>query len=515
MKLKLLRSLLIIMMCIPFAVNAQRYLSEIFTDVQVTSNVQFGQNVLPPYFTQGVLDTFELKADVYEPVGDVAPARATVIMIHTGSFLPIFYNGQPTGAKNDSAVAEICRRFARRGFTAISMDYRYGWNPASTDQEVRTGTILQAAGRGVQDAKACVRYFRNNALTTNDYHIDQNHIILGGVGTGGYIALAYATVQGVADYSIPKFLSSQNNPIYGFTAGVTYFDPAVWGDIDGYGGVYNIGTNTPGVSNQISFVFNMGGCLGDSSWLDAGNVPMVAFHPVNDPFAPYNSGTVLTPNGFSVIDVVGSYWVIKKANQFQNNFQFQYNSWTDVFTTTANLHNDGYDGLYPFVMPNPGPPLYGQAGPWEWWDSTTVYYICQNFLGFTQGRVDTILANALLSNPDMSKAKGMAYIDTVFGYLIPRLFPVITAGIQEQNVSEKNINIYPNPVLTRFTVNVTDINLKPLYIELNDATGRIIKRIEKPKGNSVVFDRKGLPAGTYFVKVNFKEGNVVKKIILQ
>ena len=126
MKKNLLQTLILMVVCLPFGASAQRYLSEIFTDVTITPNVQFGQNVLPPYFTQGVLDTFDLKADIYEPVGDAAPARATIILIHTGSFLPIFYNGQPTGAKTDSAVAEMCRRFARMGFTAISMDYRYG-----------------------------------------------------------------------------------------------------------------------------------------------------------------------------------------------------------------------------------------------------------------------------------------------------------------------------------------------------------------------------------------------------
>src|SRR5205085_7297802 len=109
---------------------------------------------------------------------DVLPNRPTVIMIHTGSFLPIFYNMQPTGSRNDSAIVTMCKQFARRGYTAIAVDYRAGWNPAATGaagQEIRTGTLLQAAGRGVQDLKACVRFFKNNAAT---YHVDVDKIIL-------------------------------------------------------------------------------------------------------------------------------------------------------------------------------------------------------------------------------------------------------------------------------------------------------------------------------------------------
>ena len=89
----------------------------------MTNNITYGQNIS---FLTGTADTIDLKADVYEPVGDTMGARPTVIMIHTGSFLPIFTMDRATGIKTDSTITEMCRQFARRGYTAIAMDYRLG-----------------------------------------------------------------------------------------------------------------------------------------------------------------------------------------------------------------------------------------------------------------------------------------------------------------------------------------------------------------------------------------------------
>ena len=297
---KPLLPLLLILGLFSFALNvsAQRYVSEIFTSVTVTPNIVYGENI---QFLTGAADTIDLKADVYQPVGDTMTLRPTVILIHTGSFLPIFYNGQATGIKTDSVVTELCRQYARRGYTAIAMDYRLGWNPqalGSAGQDVRTGTLLQSVYRAMQDAKACVRYFRNDALNANTYGIDESKIILQGMGSGGYIAMAYPSLTDPAQISLPKFLAATTNATYGFTAGMSYINQAIWGDFDGYGGApgYNIATNTPGVANDIAFVINCAGALGDSSWLQGGtNVPFVAFHSINDPFAPYKDGSVIVP----------------------------------------------------------------------------------------------------------------------------------------------------------------------------------------------------------------------------
>jgi len=497
---------------------AQRYLSEIFPTTTVTSNVTFGFNysILPtdddvigfvtPPGAKMYIDS--LRADIYEPVGDVIAERAAVIMVHTGSFLPIFYNGQATGAKTDSCIKVMCRQFAKRGYTAIAIDNRNGWNPqalGAPGQEIRTGTLLQAAGRGIQDANAAIRYFRNNALNGgNTYKIDESQIILGGTGTGGYIVFGCSSVDSYAEISIPKFVASVNNPSYGFTAGVTYFDSTLWGSTAGYGGLpfFNNSNNTPGISNSIFFAFNMGGAMGDSSWLDPGDVPMVCFHVPTDPFAPYADGPVIVPvTGDFVVNVSGSYTVIQKADLLQNNSSFQFNNWTDPFTVRANQVNNGYDGLFPFVLPAPPPPATGQASPWDWADSTTVYQICMGLLGFTQGHTDTVWYNTLATNPNMSSAKGHAYIDSVMGYLNPRIFAAMTVGIQQNEKSESNLLVYPNPASDNFVVALKNSNELISSIEMFDISGRLILNINGLKTRSYNVSRKNIEAGVYLVKI--------------
>jgi len=499
----------------------QRYVSEIFTDDTVTHNVVYGQNI--SVLTAPTLTTVDLKADVYEPKGDVLQNRATVFMIHTGSFLPIFYNGQATGIKTDTVIVEMCHQFARRGYTAIALDYRLGWNPqalGAAGQDIRTGTLLLAVYRALQDVKACVRYFRNDALTANTYHIDEQNLILGGAGSGGYVAFAYATLNDPDQIDLPKFIASTTNAGYGFTAGMSYVNMGLWGDFDGYGGTtgYNIPTNTPGVSNAVSFIFNMGGALGDSSWLQTGvTVPVVAFHVVNDPFAPYKDGPVIVPTtGDFVVDVSGSWRAVRIADSIGDNNCFKNNSFSDPYTVRANSINDGYEGLFPFEMSDPPGPATGQAGPWDYIDSTTVYTTCMFGLGFTQGHTDTIWYNSLATHPDNSLASSHAYIDTIMNYLNPRINLCLhTVGIDEVSALRQSLSVFPNPASSMLSIKMNDATSPIRYFHLYDFSGRLIRTIDKLNSLSSEIDVRSLSPGCYTLKTGFDSGEVSQKVILQ
>jgi len=517
---KLLLPLLFILGLLSYTTNvsAQRFVSEIFTSVTVTPNIIYGENI---QFLTGVADTVDLKADVYQPVGDTMTSRPTVILIHTGSFLPIFYNGQATGIKTDSVIAELCRQYARRGYTAIAMDYRLGWNPQAigpTGQDIRTGSLLQAVYRALQDAKACVRYFRNDALNANNYGIDESKIILHGMGSGGYVAMAYACLNNPSQISLPKFLAATTNASYGFTAGLSYINQGIWGDFDGYGGMagFNLATNTPGVPNDIAFVINCGGALGDSSWLQAGpNVPFVAFHSINDPFAPYKDGSVIVPTtGDFVVDVSGSWRVIRIADSLMNNAAFQFNSWSDPYTMRANQINDGYDGLFPLELSDPPGPATGQAGPWEWYDSTTVYQTCMLGLGFTQGKTDTIWASSLATNPDMSKAKAIAYVDTIMGYSSPRIAAALNlvTGINTIGSLKEAISIYPNPATGAINLDASAAKAPVRYIKLYDISGRLVTTVNSLDDQKIRLDVSALQSGSYLLKIGFDAGEVTEKV---
>ena len=405
-----------------------------------------------------------LKCDIYEPTGDSVVNRPVIILIHTGTFLPAIANGQPTGSKTDLSIVEQCSRWAKKGYVAIAMENRLGWNPTSSDQDVRTSTLLQAAYRGIQDAKAMVRYMRMTEDNGNPYGINPDKIILGGQGTGGYLSLGYATLNdpGV-ELNLPKFISVSGSP---------YVFPPFFGNPDGTDSttlpaaasptgqdeLWNI-PNNPSYSNDVNMVFNLGGALADISWLEAGEVPMVSFHCENDPNAPIDTGDVVEPvNDDFVIEVMGSRTAQFYANQYLNNDAFALAGISDAFTTAANVNNGGLEGLYVFKTPAPsaGTNAYGQTyteegAPWDWWDNTSYEAVAQAYNAGSGAPAGYFAADAITGNPDMSAAKGNAYLDTVHGYLNPRMYEVLDLAndIAIINSVDEKINnstkIYPNP----------------------------------------------------------------------
>ena len=130
----------------------ERYQDEIFSEVTVTSDVVYGTNIsILPALTGGDPGPEEMRMDVYEPAGDDLTERPVVIITHRGDFLPAVVNQQPYGFKGDFAVVELCRSLARRGFVAVGMNHRIGWNPFGSSLEKKS-TILQASYR------ACLLY---------------------------------------------------------------------------------------------------------------------------------------------------------------------------------------------------------------------------------------------------------------------------------------------------------------------------------------------------------------------
>lgn len=492
MKRKLLGVILPVLLFVSTTQATTRYLDEVFTDVTVTSNVQYGQNVT---IITGSPALENLMMDIYEPTGDVLTSRPLIVYLHTGSFLPVGVNGQCTGDKRDSAVVEMCNRFAKKGYVVAAINYRLGWNPVG-DQDTRTGTLLNAVYRALQDAKSCVRYFRKSVATmSNPYRIDESRIVVGGQGSGGYVSLAYGTIDDYGDITLPKFIN--------FNTGQPYVDTTLSGDWHGMGGngLNQPALNNPGYSNEVHFIFNMGGAMGDSSWLQAGAPPMVCAHIPNDPFAPYTYGPVIVPTtGQFVVNVSGSRDVIRRANYLGNNNVFIGAGLTDPFTLAANIWNEGYDGLVPLLRPDPPGPLTGEAGPWEWWDTTCA----QN-------------SASLASNPDMSKAKGMAYIDTVQGYFCPRMYIALglNVGVNELSVLQQNVKLYPNPAADRFRVAISASTEIVNLIQIQDISGRTLHYEKGDERRSYDLDASGLPAGLYFVRLSFPGGDVVKKLMVQ
>jgi len=100
-------------------VNAQspctdgRYASDVFSNVNVTSNIEFGQNST---WTGG---QYTLKMDFYEPQADSETERPLLIWVHGGSFIG--------GDKTDFDMVTFSERFAKKGYACASINYRLGF----------------------------------------------------------------------------------------------------------------------------------------------------------------------------------------------------------------------------------------------------------------------------------------------------------------------------------------------------------------------------------------------------
>ncbi|MFM8917809.1 MAG: T9SS type A sorting domain-containing protein, partial [Bacteroidota bacterium] len=193
---------------------------------------------------------------------------------------------------------------------------------------------------------------------------------------------------------------------------------------------------------------------------------------------------------------------------YGNNDCFKNLGFQDPYTLAANNYNNGLDGLYPFVTV---PAV--QAGPWEWYDSTTVVNganaLGQNGVG--------IWSNSLLTNPDMSKTKALAYIDTVMNYLNPRIVYCLNlpTGVSDVESASSLIRISPNPATDYVRVDLSSLNTDVKSIQLLDVSGRIVKEVAATEKRAYDLSRDNLSSGTYFVKVILTSGEVNKKLVLQ
>ncbi|MEM0995916.1 MAG: T9SS type A sorting domain-containing protein [Bacteroidota bacterium] len=469
------------------AFGQQRYLDEVFTNVDVTRDIIYQANISVLTGTPQ-LDTFRL--DFYEPQGDTSTARPLILVAHTGSFLPPPINGQCTGVRQDWTVEMLCTMLAKRGFVAAAFSYRQGWNPASTVQEERTGTLLNAAYRGIQDGFTAVRFFRTNSAT---YGIDVNRVTMGGVGTGGYLSLGCTFLSDYDEISLAKFIDPNTL--------TSFVDTMLSGDIEGkLNRTLQVG-NYVNENSEIQFAFNMGGAVGDSSWIEAGEGPMVSFHVPSDPFAPYGFGAVIVPTTQEfVVNVSGSQGVQSRNSRLGNNNSFNSATYNDPYTTAANAVNGGIDGLFPFNRPGV------ESGPWEYFDSTNCP--SQN------------VAASLQTNPDMSIAKATAYLDTIVNYLSPRAvcalgLPGCVLTANEDELDAGSVSVFPNPTAGNLYVRSTISGNNIVGVEVLDLAGRSIFHEQGLKVQEYTLASEEMTSGLYFVRVSTRKGTITKKVVFE
>ncbi len=524
------------LLMIPFISSGQRYLEETFPEVEVTRDLVYGVNATVLYVPQvGQAIPEPLEFDFYEPKDDDAEERPLVIYLHTGNFLPIILNATNSGSRTDSASVEVATRLAKLGYCVAMVDYRLGWNPTAATQPQRALGLIQAAYRGIQDARTAIRYFKKTyAEDGNPFGVDTSRIVLWGQGTGGYISLATASLDDfieIATTTSPpgKFLTDLdgnpatlepmvfpafNGDIYGTSVGVTPptgLPPLPPNDTLCY-------PNYVGYTSAFQLCVNMGGALGDISWLEAGDPPMISYQTPSDPFAPYESAVLIVPTtGDPIVEVQGGLLVSEKANTLGNNSVFedadnaypQFKVYTDAAKAgSATAGHEYQEGLFPLVRATN---IYGQeeGDPWSFWDPA--YW---SAIAHPSG-LGSYHQVALFNNADMSPTKARMYIDSIVGYYAPRAYLALNLMTSTEELLDENrieVKVSPNPAPDFVLVQTPDAN--PIQsLEVYDFNGKRVQWRHNVDNNFVRIDRNGLPSGLYMIKLKFEEGVIAKKVV--
>ncbi len=97
---------------------------------------------------------------------------------------------------------------------------------------------------------------------------------------------------------------------------------------------------------------------------------------------------------------------------------------------------------------------------------------------------------------------------------------VNSVGVNEQNISLNNVNVFPNPATAKVQINFSSIGNNLVNVTLFDITGRKIERVisdfEATNGNNTI--QYNLPqhlnAGNYFIEISAGNQKTSRKLVV-
>lgn len=257
-----------------FDTSGGRFIQPIFDSVTLTQDVVYTNGLNSQSQMQ------DLKLDVYQPFGDTMALRPVVILAHGGGFIQ----------GNKIELANYCRRFAKKGFVTISIQYRLGYTSLTTP------ALVEMVIRATQDMKNSVRFLRKSASESNPYHIHPDFIFAGGFSAGAITALHLAYMDQLeeipAGQSVPSLDSLHNNGQF------------------------------PGFDWRVKAVINIAGAVGDTNWIKAGDLPVISFHGTSDATVPFISGNFGLPFGPS-LSLFGSQSIFNRTQNLGINSELR------------------------------------------------------------------------------------------------------------------------------------------------------------------------------------------------
>jgi len=219
--------LALVLLAAPLAAQTALFRDLVFAGATRANNLAYG-SALNRWTSQ--VET--LRLDRYEPTGDPSPARPAMVVIHGGGFVG--------GDKGDPQMVQLTTDFARRGWFAVSINYRLAPPGSPITPQVITDAM--------EDAKAAVRFLRASAAA---WRIDTNRIATIGSSAGAYTGLAVAHIPGEGN------------------------------------------SGNPGFSSSVRATVDLWGALQDVNQMEPGEPPLCIIHGTADPTVPYAHAVAL------------------------------------------------------------------------------------------------------------------------------------------------------------------------------------------------------------------------------
>lgn len=461
-----------------------RYLEEVFDNVVVTSNIQFGE--ADPY---GIIGSQSLMLDLYSPEGDTLEKRPLIIYAFGGGFL--------IGTRNQPPIPEYCERWARMGYVVASIDYRIGFNTTSSASAER------AVYRGVQDVRAAMRFLGQFSA---GYGIDTTNIFLTGSSAGCFSAL-HST-----------FMEENDRPqsTYGIT-----LEPADMGcaDCSGNNHLNNRELRPKGIINHW-------GAMLDTLYIDPSekdNVPVISFHGTNDLIVPYESGN---PFSYPIFPVVrGSLPIHQRLenlgvmNQLIPLDGIGHEPWLtdgDLIDTSL-AHSAPF--LYEIMRPqtsqitgnddvNQGTvhtyTVSGQFDSYFCWEVTGGTIVSNN-----GGSVDILWD---VSGTQTVSVTEVSCIEVLGQQQTLDVAVSVNTSIGESENAE--ILLYPNPASG--WLNISNVPCDIVHVTISGIDGNeIMRALAKSKSHEIRFDCSNLSEGVYLVKLNTACGVMCRPLLVK
>jgi len=247
-----LLTLPIILIAQPVDCISERYQKKVFNNIDITSNITYGnaQNVIG--FNQS------LELDFYEPASteEYLTKRPLVVMLFGGAYV--------LGNKADADMRAWCDSLAHYGYACASVEYRLDnvANFALPDQGIR------AAYRAIQDGRAAIRYLLEDPSGFG-FNIDPAHIYVGGESAGAISAINIG------------YLEEAERPAE--TYSINFFNPDL--------GCLDCSGNNFVQPFTIAGIIDLWGATIDLDYIDAAeNIPMVIIHGDQDNVVPFDTG---------------------------------------------------------------------------------------------------------------------------------------------------------------------------------------------------------------------------------